>query len=119
MSHNEKPVLGLANAALVAYLKATDRRSADEGTLNYVARMIATRTRVLTCSDSNFRDPRPLTADEAFQGQFEGGGTQVSFADGRRSLTNLCVRFEDLPGVTDAITSLFKSGAFPGEKPSG
>jgi hypothetical protein len=119
VSHNEKPVLGLANAALVAYLKATDRRSADEGTLNYVARMIATRTRVLTCSDSNFRDPRPLTADEAFQGQFEGGGTQVSFADGRRSLTNLCVRFEDLPGVTDAITSLFKSGAFPGEKPSG
>jgi hypothetical protein len=102
-------VLSLANAALVVYLKATNRKSADPQALDEVARMIATRTRVFTCSSDSFSDPQPLSADEAFQGKFEGGGTHIRFADGA-TLTNLCVRFEDLPAVTDAITSLFKSG---------
>jgi hypothetical protein len=110
VSHSDDSVLSLANAALVVYLKATHRKSADAQALDEVARMIATRTRVFTCSSETFSDPRPLSADEAFQGQFEGGGTHIRFSDGRKALTHLCVRFEDLPAVTDAVTSLFKSG---------
>lgn len=110
MSHSDDSVLSLANAALVVYLKATNRKSADAQALNEVARMIATRTRVFTCSSETFSDPRPLSADEAFQGEFQGGGTHIRFSDGRKTLTHLCVRFEDLPAVTDAVTSLFKSG---------
>ncbi len=110
MSHSDNPVLSLASAALVVYLKASNRGSPDAQALDEVARMIATRTRVFTCSSDSFSEPRPLSADEAFQGQFEGGGTHIRFSDGRKTLTHLCVRFEDLPAVTDAITSLFKSG---------
>jgi hypothetical protein len=103
-------MLGLANAALVVYRKATGALHADAETLNRVARMIAMRVRVFTCAGAACSDPRPLSAEETYVGEFEGGGTRIRFADGRAAITNLCVRFEDLPALTEAMTSVFKSG---------
>ena len=110
MSHDDNPILSLASAAIVVYRKATCHEHPDRDALNYIARMIAMRTPVFACSSDRCSDPRPLTPDEVFEGQFEGGGTRISYTDGRKPITHLYMRFEDLPRVIDQVASLCKSG---------
>jgi hypothetical protein len=110
LSHADNPILSLASAALVVYRKASRGLHPDSDALNYIARMIAMRAPVFAGSSERCSDLRLLTPDEVFEGQFEGGGTQISYGDGRNTITHLCMRFEDLPRVVDQITSLYKGG---------
>jgi hypothetical protein len=104
VSHDDNPILSLATAAIVVCRKATKGDRPDSDALNDMARMIAMRAPVFACSSERCSDLRLLTPDEVFEGQFEGGGTQISYRDGRSTITHLCMRFEDLPRVIDQIT---------------
>ena len=111
MSHDDNPILSLTSAAIVVYRKATEKVDhPDSDALNCIARMIAMRAPIFACSSERCSDLRLLTPYEVFEGQFEGGGTQISYRDGRNAITHLCMRFEDLPLVIEQITSLHKSG---------
>ena len=110
MSHDDNPILSLASAAIVVYRQATNGEHPDLDVLNYIARMIAMRAPVFACSSARCSDLRALTPDEVFEGQFEDGGTRISYRDGRKRIASLCMRFEDLPRVIDQIASVYKSG---------
>jgi hypothetical protein len=110
VAHDDNPILSLSSAAMVVYRKTTNGDHPETDALNYIARMIAMRIPVFACSSDRCSDLRPLSPDEVFEGQFEAGGTRISYLDGRTPMTRLCMRFEDLPRVIDQVASLYKSG---------
>jgi hypothetical protein len=89
------PMMSLAGTARLAYHAITGGHGPDEWTLNDIARLIATRVWVFEC-ENHEAEPVRLTHEDIFSGRFLRGGAELTFADGRPSRTNLCIRVTDL-----------------------
>lgn len=98
-----RPFLSLAMAARIVYAaKAEQRPPPDEETLNGLARMIAARTRVFArYGDGD--DYALVMPSELAEGDLEGGGTMLTFPDGRTTLTHLAILHADLGKVVQDI----------------
>lgn len=99
-----KPLLGLAAAAALVYA-ATARRAPDEATLNDVARMIAARTRLFA---RDGRDCVLVMPAEILEGEIEGGGTVLTFADGRPTLQGLCILHSELDALVEELRAVYR-----------
>ena len=104
------PLLPLAIAAEVAYARATGKHTKDLDSLNNVARLIASRTRVFSVESG---EPAMLMPDEVMEGRFEQGGAVLRFTAPRRPpIGELVILLVDLGQAVEDVERLY--GRTPG-----
>jgi hypothetical protein len=101
--------ISLAAAAELAFHAATTGWEADEQTLNRVAGIIAWRVEVFECEAGESLDQVVrVTSHQIANGFFERGGSILRLNDGGRTLTNLCIRTDDLSLAILEVRASFK-----------
>jgi hypothetical protein len=101
--------IALAAAAELALHAVTSGWEADEQTLNRVAGIIAWRVEVFECGAGESLDQAMRVMPGAIaHGSFERGGSILAFTNGRRSLTDLCIRTDDLSQAILEVRASFK-----------
>ena len=104
-----QPMLSLAAAAQLAYWAATKRENPDGDALNSVARIIAMHVKVFACaSGKGCANPALLMLDELHDADFEGGGTTLTFRDGRPPITNVCLHHADLGQAFAEVSAVYR-----------
>jgi hypothetical protein len=102
-----QPLISLAIAAGVTYARATGKHTKDVGTLNNVARLIASHTRVFTRESG---DAAMLMPDELMEGYFDEGGALFRFRDlKRKDIGDLVILVQDLGRVVEVVQKLYDS----------
>jgi hypothetical protein len=99
-------LLPLATAARYAYARATGSHARDMETLNNVARLIATRTRIFTVDTDE--TARPVSAAIIAKGEFEDGGGSLRIRNcARAPIGMLAIRRDELANVMDEIRKVY------------
>lgn len=98
-----RPFLSLAMAARIFYAaRKKQGPPPSEEQLNNLSRMIAGRTR-LFARYGDGDDYALVMPSEVAEGDFEGGGTTLTFPDGRPVLTHLAILHADLAKVIEDV----------------
>jgi hypothetical protein len=102
-----KPFLSLAITAKLVHKAATNLDTADEGTLNNIARMVAARTPVFAL-EAGVDTYVPVMPSEILEGQLEGGGSTLALNAGRRRLRGLAIRHSELDALIQDIGKAYR-----------
>lgn len=97
-----RPFLSLSMAARIVHAATGKQGLPDEDTLNDLARAIAVRTRVFA-RYGDAEDVALVMPSEVAEGDFEGGGTTLTFSDGRPPLDGLSILHADLWKIVDEM----------------
>jgi hypothetical protein len=99
--------ISLTAASALVYHAATDSITDDAATLNDLARIIATRTRLLArdADSEPFSLVRPGAVHE---GRFEDGGKYLSFSDGRPTIRNLAIAESEMARLIPELRTLVR-----------
>ena len=100
--------LSLRSAAALAYAAATGQHTSSVGTLNKVARIIAAITPVFVRNAGN--GPARILPLELSEGELEGGGEDLRFADGRPPVRGLLVLQKNLGEMIEEVRSTYGQG---------
>jgi hypothetical protein len=101
-------MLTLGTAARLVYAGATGKHANDDKTLDKVARLIASRTRIYTRQDGEIIG---LLPDEVLAGSFEEGGASLRFPDPKRPpIRELAIDAIELGRLIDEIRQVYAQG---------
>ena|SRR5687767_3088604 len=99
--------ISLTAASALVYHAATDAITDDPATLNDLARIIATRTRLVTRGTD--REPFTLVWPKVvFEGRFEEGGKCLCFPDGRPTIRNLAIAESEMTRLIPELRALVR-----------
>ena len=97
-------LMSLATAARMVYAKATGRHTDDMRTLNQVARLIATQTRIFELNID--KTAMPISAETLSAGEIEDGGDSLRFAN-RPPVSPLAIRRVDLWDAEQEVRKIY------------
>jgi hypothetical protein len=99
-------LLPLDSAARLIYARATGHHTSEIDTLNNVARLIATRTRVFSMNAD--QTARPVSTQDLASGCFVDGGESLDYTDPKRPrIKSLAIRRVDLWDVEDDVRKVY------------
>ena len=102
-------LLPLDSAARQIYARATGQHTSDTETLNNVARLIATRTRVFSLNAD--QTAKPVAVESLADGYFVDGGGSLRFKDPQRpAVRSLAIRHVDLWDAEDEVRKVYGRG---------